>query len=234
MQTTVLDHHPETPAVTVFLYKKPPGFTYSPGQFINLELTVENCDARCNKRNFSLLSIPSDDYLMTATRHGVSRFKQTFENLPKGASVNLAGPFGRFVLNEDPQVPAIMLSGGIGITPLHAMTKYAAYKKLTKPITLIYSNNTADDIPFKKDLDEYHESDMAFQVHYTLTGEAPPDWKGITGRINEAMIKELVPNWKACEFYVCGPALMVLALKKLVVEMGVPVERLKSELFTGY
>lgn len=233
METTILDHHNETPTITVFTYEKPPGFTYLPGQFINLELPISDCDNRCNKRNFSLLSIPADDFLMTATRHGVSRFKQVFDNLTKDDTVNLIGPFGHFVLNEEP-IPAVMLSGGIGITPLHSMTKYAAFHKLPKPITLIYSNNTADDIPFKKDLDEYDRSDMAFRVFYTLTGEPSPNWRGKVGRIDEAMIKELASDWQQSEYYICGPAQMVMALKKVVTEMGIPLERVKSEMFTGY
>lgn len=234
MHTTILDHHNETPTVTVFTYEKPPGFTYQPGQFINIELNISDCDNRCNKRNFSLLSIPSDEFLMTATRHGVSKFKHTFEQLKKGDQFSFTGPFGHFTLNEEPNIPAIMLSGGIGITPLHAMTKYAAYKNLPKPITLIYSNNSADDIPFKDDLDEYHESDMDFSVYYTITGEPPPDWKGKVGKIDEAMIKGLVTEWQISEYYICGPAQMVLELKKLVAKMGTPLERIKSEMFTGY
>ena len=234
METTILDHFEVTPTVTAFLFTKPVNFTYLPGQFTNIEIFVPDCDERCNKRNFYLLSIPSDDFLMIATRHGVSRFKQTLEQFTKNKPLHMTGPYGRFVLSDDPSIPAVMLSGGIGITPLHAMIKHAAYKKLPKPITLIYANTAAFDIPFKKDLDGYHQSDMNFQVFYTITGEIHPDWKGKTGRINEDMIRNLAPNWEKREFYISGPAQMVLSLKKLVADMGIPAERIKSELFTGY
>lgn len=233
MQTAVLDHFSETPTVTVLRYTKPDGFNYLPGQFINLELDIPDCDERCNKRNFSLLSIPSDDYLMIATRHGVSKFKQTSEQMKKGDQIKFSGPFGRFVFNEN-RVPAVMLSGGIGITPLHAMIKHATYKQLPKPITLFYSNATAGDIPFKENLDEYHAGNMVFTACYTLTGKPPPDWKGKRGRIDAQMIKESAPDWQESEFYISGPTQMVSAMKKLVFEMGIPVERIKSEMFTGY
>jgi NADH oxidoreductase Hcr len=114
------------------------------------------------------------------------------------------------------------------------MTKYAAHKKIPKPIKLIYSNTSTEDIPFKKDLDEYHANDTVFSVHYTITGNPPPNWKGKTCRIDEAMIKELVPYWRECEFYISGPAKFVLELKNMVAGMGIPVDRLKSEMFTGY
>src|SRR3989344_2080341 len=234
MQTNVLDHLVETPTVTSFKFAKPPGFLYQPGQFINVELNIEQCDTRCNKRNFSLTSSPTYDFLMIATRHGVSRFKQTTEMISKGAKINFPGPFGRFTLNEDERVGAVMLSGGIGITPLHSMIKYATYKKLTKSITLIYSNSVSDDIPFKSELDEFAKLDKYFTANFTITDESDTHWTGRVGRINENMVREIVPNWQACEFYVCGPASMVIAMKKFLVDMGVGVENLKSELFTGY
>ena len=238
MLSEILEVKPETPSVTSFKYTKPANFSYSPGQFTNIELDIADCDERCNKRNFSLVSSPTDDYLMFATRAGASRFKQTTETLTNGNQFHLTGPFGRFILNEDERVGAVMLSGGIGITPLHSMIKYATYKQLPKPITLIYSNSTADDIPFKKDLDEYATQNKHFQAHYTVTNTAdtPPSggWTGRKGRIDETMIQELIPNWQICEFYVCGPAQMVIEIKKLLVNMGLDVEKLKSELFTGY
>lgn len=232
METTIIDHHPETPSVTSFKLEKPAGFTYLPGQFINVELPVENCDARCNKRNFSLVSSPTDDFLMFATRHGVSRFKQTNEVLKKGDKITFTGPFGRFVFNEDASMPAVFLSGGIGITPVYSMIKYATDKKLAKPITLIYSNTQANDIPFKAELDQFVQLDQFLTIHHAITDD--PAWKGLNRRIDEAMIKELTPDWEKSEFYVCGPPQMVLAMKQLLVQMNIPVAQIKSELFAGY
>lgn len=234
METTVIDHFNITPTTSLIKFTKPSGFTYKPGQFINIELDIPDCDERCNKRNFTIASIDSDDYLMLATRHGVSRFKQTLQQLKKGDSFHIKAPLGHFVLDELSSTPAIMLSGGIGVTPLHAMTKYAAQHHLSKPITMIYSNAFYDDIPFKKDIDEYDKSDMQFRVHYTFTKYIPAGWTGERGRIDANMIQRLAPDWKESEYYICGPAQMVLELKKVVANMGVAAERIKFELFTGY
>jgi ferredoxin-NADP reductase len=144
----------------------------------------------------------------------------------------LTGPLGRFVLNVNPEVPAVLLAGGIGITPLHSVIKHAAINKVKKPITLIYSNSSASDIPFKADLDKFTQLNQHLSIHYTVTSD--PNWQGLKRRINADLIKELVPKYKEVEFYVCGPATMVLELKKILVDLGVTPQNLKSELFTGY
>lgn len=238
METKILEIKPETPTITHVVLEKPAGFTFQPGQFLNVEIPVENCDNRCNKRNFSIASSPSDPHLLIATRHGVSRFKQTIVPLPIGTPVKLMGPFGHFVLNEDPNIPAVMLSGGIGITPLYSMIKYATQKKLAKQITLIYSNSNVDDIPFKIHLDEIDEANEHLIIYHTVTNEVPvhelANWTGLTGRIDEAMVRKLVLDINAVEYYICGPGAMVAAMRELLKTMNISPAKIKFEAFVGY
>ena len=88
METRILNVGEITPSVISVTLEKPVNFEYKPGQFINITLTVENCDERCNKRNFTLTSSPLDDNLMIATRRGISRFKKT---LTKSAPDTIVG-----------------------------------------------------------------------------------------------------------------------------------------------
>lgn len=238
METKLIKVHPETPTVTSFIFEKPPGFTFQAGQFLNLELPIPDCDARCNKRNISIASSPAEPFLRIAMCHGVSKFKQTLERMPLGTIVQFKGPLGHFVLNENASIPGVFLSGGIGITPLYSMIKYATDKTLPKELTLIYSNANTDDIPFKSHLDEIDEKNTHLVIHHTVTGEVPThelaSWTGRRGRIDEAMIRDIVKNIDAVEFYVCGPAAMVLAMKEILKLMNIPPEHIKSEMFTGY
>jgi len=232
METKVIRLEKITETVMSLILDKPEGFNYFPGQFINITIPVDECDARCNKRNFSLVSSPTDDYLQIATRRGVSRFKQTYEVISPGTVVKISPPLGKFTLNMDPKVPAVMLSGGIGITPLHSMLKYATVKKLLKQITFIYSNSQKEDIPFKKDLDYYAKNNPHLSLYYTFTDD--PLYVGLKGRITDVMIKKLVPEFRSCEYYVCGPPTMVNDLVKLLENMKILPELIKQELFTGY
>jgi len=238
MQLKLITTKPETPSVTSFLFEKPAGFSYQAGQFINITFAVNNCDNRCNSRNYTLSSSPTQEFLMISTRHGVSRFKQTLEQFPPGVLVDVKGPFGKFVLNEDPNREAVFVTGGIGITPFHSMLNYTTDKGLPKKITLLYANKATSDIPFQLELEQLAQRNKLLTIHHTITQTVPTDtnivWSGRTGRITNDMVKELIPNWPEVEFYVVGPAQMVLDLKKQLKEMGVTDQNLISELFTGY
>lgn len=223
----------ETPTVTSLIFDKPADFIFQPGQYLNIKIPIQECDNRCNRRNSSIVSSPLDPYLQITMRHGVSRYKQTLITLTVGTEVKIMGPFGRFVLNEDPTIPAVLLSGGIGITPLHSMIKYATKKQLTKPITVIYSNRAAADVPFKAELDELDKENEHLEIHYTFTQE--PNWTGKTGRIDETMIKEILgSNLEVCEYYICGVPAMVDELRRLFEGLSIPKEQVHFEHFTGY
>jgi len=229
---TLVKKTPVTSSVTAFYFAKPQGFIFQPGQFINLEIPVTDCDNRCNKRNFSVAAAPFERYLMIAIRNGTSRFKQTLQDLPVGTEVKLVGPMGRFVLNEEVTQPAAMLTGGIGITPLFSMLKHATHEHLKKPLTLIFSNKSQSDIPFKTELDELDRKNDFLTIHHTLTDDET--WGGHKGRIDEQVIKKLIRNWQSAEYYLCGPMAMVEELKAALLQMQIPDELVKFEQFTGY
>ncbi len=232
MKSIIIGSHQETASVTSFQLMKPYEFIYTAGQFIRLEITVENCDERCNKRNYSLITAPHVDHLAIATRHGVSRFKEWLWDVPQDSEVEITGPFGRMTLNENSSTQAVFLAGGIGITPFHSMITHATYKKLAKHITLLYSNAEGNDIPFKTELDEYARLNPNFSLHHTIT--ADETWAGRKGRIDEAMLKQTVPDWETSEYYIAGPSQMVSTMRELLISVGIPLEKIKQESFTGY
>lgn len=232
METTTLSVTQETPSVFTYRFVKPPGFLYKAGQFINIEIPVENPDNRGSKRNSSLASSPTEDFLMISMRRGVSQFKKTLEQIKIGAPVKIVGPLGRFTLNEDETTPAVMLTGGIGITPFRSMIKYATDKKLKKHITLIYSNKTASDIPFQQELFALHAKNEHLTIYHTVTQDE--SWTGKKGRISEELIRECVPSLEKAEYYICGSPQMVTSLRALLATMQIPSERIAFEPFTGY
>ena len=232
METRILNVGEITPSVISVTLEKPVNFEYKPGQFINITLTVENCDERCNKRNFTLTSSPLDDNLMIATRRGISRFKKTLTKSAPDTIVNISPPLGRFTLNEENSVPLIMFAGGIGITPFHSMIRYAAKKNLLESITLLYSNTKANDVPFKEEFDAIVATHPRIKVHHTITGDE--SWEGRRGRIDEDMIRDIVKNLNECEYYVCGPQVLVTALVDVLKKMNIREEKIKFEQFTGY
>lgn len=211
------------------------GINYKPGQYINLKLDVKN-DSQGRSRDFSLSSSPTENFLMITTKITSAPFKQRVASLKIGERVKMSGPFGKFVLKENLNKHHVMLSGGIGITPLRSMLKYATDKKLQLKITLIYSNRTPEEIVFRDNLESFKRSNKNLRIIHTITRpeESKMRWRGRAGRINSRMIKEFVPDLSVAEFYVVGPPNMVDSIVKILRSMKIPDKQINTEHFTGY
>ncbi|KKU89315.1 MAG: Oxidoreductase FAD/NAD, partial [Candidatus Wolfebacteria bacterium GW2011_GWA2_47_9b] len=90
-----------------------------------------------------------------------------------------------------------------------------------------------EDIAFKLLFDEAVEAGWLKAV-YTITNAIPYGWHGRTGYITADMIKEEIPEYMKNIFYISGPQPMVSAFEKLLSEMGIPKQQVKTDYFPGY
>ena len=105
--------------------ERPQDFTFGATQFTFLRLLT---DEGMEARPMSLASSPTRPRLEYAVRVSDSPYKRAFGALQPGDEVLVFGPIGDFVLHESR--PAILVAGGIGITPLKGMAEYAADRAL--------------------------------------------------------------------------------------------------------
>lgn len=134
-------------------FDRPASFSFKAGVFVQMTLVdATETDALGNARAFSIASAPHEDGLMFATRLRDSAFKRTLAAMTAGTVVRIDGPFGDLVLHNDPQRPAVLLAGGIGITPFQSIALRAAREKLPHPIFLFYSKRRPTDAPFLEEL----------------------------------------------------------------------------------
>jgi ferredoxin-NADP reductase len=108
-----------------FHFAKPPGFTFKPGQAIDVVLGDPRGGDR--RHTFSLVSAPFEDELVVATRMRDSPFKRALGELEDGGAARLDGPFGSLTLHNDRSRAAVFIAGGIGITPFMSMLRQAAH-----------------------------------------------------------------------------------------------------------
>mgnify|MGYP001562746368 CR=1 FL=1 len=237
MQTKFLGAETIAEGTMLFKFEKPAGFTYKSGQSIDLILIdPSETDAEGNSRAFSLVSTPADEYLAIATRMRDTAFKRVLKNLASGTEVNLEGPFGDMTLHENEKRSAVLLAGGIGITPFYSMAVDAAARKLPHKIVLMFSNRRPEDTAFLDDLTRLHEQNSNFTFVGTMTDmeSSVQEWKGERGYINADMLKKYVDQTSMPIYYIAGPAGMVAALRKVLTENGVSNDDIRAEEFTGY
>jgi glycine betaine catabolism B len=230
VETTVVASRQLTPQTIGIMLKKPIGFSFRPTQFTFLSLkTNEGIDVR----PMSIATSPTRPNLEYAVRTGDSQFKHAFASLRPGDSVGVQGPFGHFVLEEDR--PAVLLAGGIGITPLKGMAEYASDKALSIPVRLVYSNRSEGETAYRAELEELERRNPQFRVLHTLTGGSiTKGWKGSVGRIGARQLREATQGLSRPVYYICGKPSMVGAMLSLLSGSGVPEEDLKVEVFRGY
>jgi hypothetical protein len=126
-----------------FEFQRPADFSFRAGQAVAVRLIEPpETDAKGNQRAFSIASAPSQDRIVVATRMRDTAFKRSLRKLSPGAKVQIRGPIGRFVLDPVDTAPAVMLAGGIGITPMLSMLRESLAAGHTRAIYLFYSNRT--------------------------------------------------------------------------------------------
>ncbi len=233
MQAKILEIKRSTPTTYTFILEKPVGFVYKPGQFVQVKENMPDPDPRGNRRSLSLASSPTEDVLQITTQDGPSMFKQYLHNKKVQDTIEFIGPLGHFVLDEG-DLPALILAGGIGITPFRSMILYAADKKLSKPIVLIHSNRNQSDILFLEEFKEAEKRNPNFKLIETLTQETDPNWTGQKGRITPEFLNTHVPDFKDRELYVCGSVPMVHGVLEMLHSLGLPDEQINREQFSGY
>ncbi|SRR5579883_1160606 len=230
----LIDRHDVAAGTRLFIFEKPAGLTFKPGQYAGFTLiNPSETDASGITRRFSLLSTPDDDYLAIAMRIQHSAYKRVLNTLPIGSEVKFAGPTGNFTLHEDPTIPAVFIAGGIGITPFYSMICHAATHQTPQKLYLFYGNQQPEHAAFLTELMQLQQTHPPFKLIATID-KPHPAWTGETGFITHTMIKKYVPDILMPIYYICGSPAMVTTLQETLVEMGIDEEKIRTEDFPGY
>jgi ferredoxin-NADP reductase len=211
--STVADIRPETPTLVSLWLDRPPRYDYRAGQFAMLRLATS---AGPDLRPLSLASAPHEHRLRFVTRMGPSIYKQTLFGLHPGDSVKISRPMGFFRLNPDR--PAIFVSGGIGATPMRSMISAAVAAGHQAPLRLLFSNRTAEEIPFRDELEQLAHVHPDMRIRWVVTSE--------TGRITQDQLRGFTDELPDALHYVTGPALFVQDVVDMLRGTGVGRSRI--------
>ena len=119
-----------------FHFDKPTGFAFKAGQAVELLIADPAGGANDVGHAFSIVSAPFEGELVIATRMRDSAYKRALKAMRPGAKVRLDGPFGSLTLHNKRARAAVLIAGGIGITPFMSMIRQAAHERLAQPIAL--------------------------------------------------------------------------------------------------
>jgi ferredoxin-NADP reductase len=220
-----------------FHFEKPTGFSFKPGQAIDVILIdPPAADAQAVRHTFSLVSAPYQDELVVATRMRDSAFKRALKALPVGSPARLEGPSGSLVLHSNRARPAVCIAGGIGITPFMSILRQAAHDQLRQQLLLLYSNRRPEDAAFLGELQQLERRNANFRMVATMTemNKSSRHWDGETGLINENLLQRAAADLATPIHYLAGPPAMVEALRQMLSRAGIDDDDIRSEEFYGY
>jgi ferredoxin-NADP reductase len=222
---------------TAFYFEKPEEFEFEAGQFFNFTLlSPGETDLEGNTRALSIASAPHERNLMVAMRLRTTAFKRTLNSLPLGSELLLQGPFGWMTLPRNSTRPAVLLAGGIGITPFRSLIWNAAESLSPRRILLFYSVRVPEEAAFLEELREMEEYNRRYKLICTVTQpeESRMAWLGETGRISMQMLSKWIPDLGVPIYYIAGPPAMVTGVRQMLVGAGVAEEDIRAEEFYGY
>ena len=221
---------------TAFHFDKPPGFTFKPGQAIDLLLPTASSETQSPRHTFSIVSAPFQEELAIATRMRDSAYKRTLGSLPVGAALRLEGPFGSLTLHNDRSRAAVLVAGGIGITPFMSMLRQAAKDRLAQDLALLYSNRRPEDAAFLAELLDLERLNPRFHLVATMTemSKSSREWRGETRLIGEDLIRTVGGALPAPIYYLVGPPAMVDGVRKTLNSAHIDDDDIRSEEFYGY
>jgi ferredoxin-NADP reductase len=220
-----------------FCFDKPAGWTFMAGQFIDLTLIAPpETDAEGNTRGFSIASAPFEAPIMVATRLRDTAFKRVLKTLPLGTAVRIEGPFGDLRLHHNVARPAVVLSGGIGITPFRSILLQAAHEKRSQRIVFFYGNRRPEDAPFLAELRALAREDAHVTFIPTMSEmeKSHLPWDGERGFIDQQMLATYLPGVTSAVYYLTGPPGIVRGLRTVLAAAGVDDDDIRTEEFTGY
>ena len=220
-----------------FRFEKPASFKFTPGQFIDITLlNPPETDAEGNARGFSIASAPYEDFIMVATRLRDTAFKRVLKSVHLGAEVRIEGPFGNLRLHNDKSRAAVVLTGGIGITPFRSILLHAAKEKLPHHIFLFYANRRPEDAAFLNELQELEKQNPNLKLIACMTAmeKSKQPWAGERGLINHALLEKYLKGVPSPVYYITGPPGMVKAMHTLLTAAGVDDDNVHIEEFSGY
>lgn len=217
-----------------FRFERPADWSHQAGQAVNLVLPgLPAADAR---HAYSLVSAPYENELVIATRMRDSVHKRALAALPAGATARIEGPFGTLTLHEDRGRPAVLIAGGIGITPFVSIVRQATKEESPQQLVLLYASRRPEDAAFLDELQRLGRRNGRLRLLATMTGMAQSrrPWQGETRRIDAQLLGAAAAGLAAPVYYLVGPPAMVEAVAVLLDRTGVAPKDVRTESFYGY
>ncbi len=228
----------ESSVVTSFVLRPVDGglvARHKPGQYLTVRLTLS--DGRTVKRNYSLSNAPNENaYRISVKREstgqGASRYLHDAAEV--GTILEATPPAGDFYLPDEPQNPVVLLSGGVGFTPMVSILETIAseYPEIETHFVhgALNGQTHAMDRHVRTLASQHGRATVKTFYSEPLGEDAAGYSHDHDGFITVPWLENNTP-FDSADFYLCGPKPFLAALVGGLTKAGIPSNRIHYEFF---
>ncbi|PQZ92315.1 hybrid-cluster NAD(P)-dependent oxidoreductase [Arthrobacter sp. MYb227] len=220
----------ETASVKTFAFEpvSGEGFGWLPGQYLTFTLPLPSGDVH---RCYSISSIPGEGIEITVKALvGGPGSGWLHGELEPGTVLEAHGPLGSFT--PETEAPYLLLAAGSGITPLMSIARHLLQSGQSVDAVLLYSAHEPAEVIFHRELRSIPEASGLRTETILGTGSIPTlGTPRAPGRLDAALLRELVPDAHLREVYACGPAGYLDSVRGMLEAVGHDPARFHTESF---
>ncbi|MDJ0713545.1 MAG: 2Fe-2S iron-sulfur cluster-binding protein [Prochloraceae cyanobacterium] len=224
---------------------------FKPGQFLTIKLDIPS-QQRPVIRTYSLSdrNEPNQYYRLSIKRElapkgldvppGIaSNFMH--DRIEEGSIIPAKPPNGKFYIDVNKSLPAVLISNGVGITPMIAMAKASSLLNPSKNVWFVHGARNGQYHAFRDEVLAIAQQNSQLKVHYRYSRPQPEDEGHYqsNGYVDATLIKDsILPEIKNiygstdAEYFLCGSPAFLTSLREGLAELGVLEERVFFESFS--
>jgi len=236
-QMRVANIHKESDSVTSFILgpidgKPLPAF--QAGQFVVLRMLVEQSKSPV-LRSYSLSDLPAADHFRISVKSESNGIGSSFlcNRAREGDLLDVSAPRGSFILRPS-QSPVVLLSAGVGATPVISMLHSLVAERSQREIWWIYGTRNGVDHPFAEESRSLLKQLSRGRKYIVYSRPAAIDQVGADfdapGHIDAALL-ERIGVLRNSDFYLCGPPSFLQNMRDGLRNWGVLAGNVHTEIF---
>ena len=209
--------------------------SYKPGQYITVR--VPDAKTGTKMRNYSLSSAPNPEHFRISVKaEPGGAVSNLLHGKAEGDVLQIGPPCGEFFLDlsEHHERPLVLLSAGVGITPLLAMLESVIAERPERKVVFIHGSLHGKTHAFADHVREIAARNENVTAHMRYSEPSEEDRASnrfdSTGYIDAELIESLVPG-RDCDYYFCGPKPFMTAIYRQLLAWGVPGTQVHFEFF---
>jgi nitric oxide dioxygenase len=199
---------------------------FKAGQYLSVSVTF--ADGRSQIRQYSLSDAPDGESMRISVKRDGEVSKWIHEHVAVGGELQVSPPFGDFTPDTESNEPVVLLSAGVGITPMIAALNRIARVNPSRYVIFAHAARDAQHHAHQDDIAAARAVMPNLQV-VTFLEDAQAGGSALAGRMEVARL----PSWPRTEtdVYLCGPLAFMQSQWLSLIGAGVPATRLHREMF---